>query len=77
MCATESGLKAERLYGPTKRAQMVGPVGSCSLQCKLKRGTDQATIGAQAASVDDGGALASDEAYDVANFLWMDQTLNE
>jgi hypothetical protein len=31
MCGTESGLKAEQLYGPTKRAQMVGPVGECPL----------------------------------------------
>ncbi|MDP0492130.1 MAG: SDR family oxidoreductase [Verrucomicrobiota bacterium JB023] len=31
MCAIEDGLKAETLYGPTKRAQMVGPVGECPL----------------------------------------------
>ena len=31
MCATEEGLKPETLYGPTKRSQMVGPVGECPL----------------------------------------------
>ncbi|MCP4612736.1 MAG: SDR family oxidoreductase [Planctomycetes bacterium] len=31
MCATEEGLKSERYYGPTKRSQMVGPVGECPL----------------------------------------------
>ncbi|RMF57387.1 MAG: SDR family oxidoreductase [Bacteroidetes bacterium] len=29
MCATEEGLKPEKLYGPTKRAETVGPVGEC------------------------------------------------
>lgn len=29
MCATYQGLDQERLYGPTKRAQTVGPVGDC------------------------------------------------
>jgi len=32
MCATEDGLKPETLYGPTKRADTVGPVGECSLE---------------------------------------------
>jgi len=32
MCATEEGLKSEALYGPTKRAETVGPVGECSLE---------------------------------------------
>ena len=31
MCATEEGLKSERYYGPTKRSQMVGPIGECPL----------------------------------------------
>ncbi|NNF29525.1 MAG: SDR family oxidoreductase [Gemmatimonadetes bacterium] len=31
MCATEEGLKPETLYGPTKRSEMVGPVGECPL----------------------------------------------
>ncbi len=31
MCATEEGLDAERLFGPTKRGQTVGPVGECPL----------------------------------------------
>lgn len=31
MCATEEGLKPETLYGPTKRTEMVGPVGECPL----------------------------------------------
>jgi hypothetical protein len=32
MCATEAGLKPETLYGPTKRMEMVGPIGECPLQ---------------------------------------------
>ncbi|MCJ8170154.1 SDR family oxidoreductase [Atopomonas sediminilitoris] len=31
MCATHAGLKPEGYYGPTRRAQMVGPVGECPL----------------------------------------------
>lgn len=31
MCATQDGLAAEAYYGPTKRAEMVGPVGVCPL----------------------------------------------
>lgn len=31
MCATEEGLKSERYYGPTKRAQTVGSIGECPL----------------------------------------------
>ncbi|VGO17090.1 putative oxidoreductase YciK [Pontiella desulfatans] len=31
MCATEEGLKPEALYGPTQRADTVGPVGECPL----------------------------------------------
>lgn len=31
MCATEDGLKPETLYGPTKRMEMVGPIGECPL----------------------------------------------
>ena len=31
MCATEEGLTSETLYGPTKRAETVGPVGECQL----------------------------------------------
>jgi len=32
MCATEAGLKPETFYGPTKRAEMVGPIGECPLE---------------------------------------------
>ena len=32
MCATEEGLDSEALYGPTKRAEMVGPIGECPLE---------------------------------------------
>lgn len=32
LCATEDGLKLETLYGPTKRAEMVGPIGECPLE---------------------------------------------
>ena len=36
MCATEEMVEPEKLYGPTKRAQMVGPVDECPLdQCAL------------------------------------------
>ena len=31
MCATEMGLEPATLYGPTKRNEMVGPVGVCPL----------------------------------------------
>jgi hypothetical protein len=31
MCATEKTLKSKTLYGPTKRADMVGPVDQCAL----------------------------------------------
>ncbi|WPJ97818.1 SDR family oxidoreductase [Coraliomargarita algicola] len=31
MCATQAGLKSEKLYGPTQRGEMVGPVGECAL----------------------------------------------
>ncbi|MGH1347735.1 MAG: SDR family oxidoreductase [Nannocystales bacterium] len=32
MCATEEGLKPNTLYGPTKRADTVGPVDACTLE---------------------------------------------
>lgn len=32
MCATEEGLKPETFYGPTKRADTVGPVDECRLE---------------------------------------------
>ena len=32
MCATEEELRPETLYGPTKRAETVGPVGECPLE---------------------------------------------
>lgn len=32
MCATAEGLKSEALYGPTKRAETVGPIGECPLE---------------------------------------------
>ncbi|WP_221076914.1 SDR family oxidoreductase [Agarivorans aestuarii] len=31
MCATKQGLETNKLYGPTKRADTVGPVGECLL----------------------------------------------
>ncbi len=31
MCATQTDLQQKKLYGPTKRAQTVGPVGACPL----------------------------------------------
>ncbi len=38
LCATEKEVKSERLYGPTKRAEMVGPIGECPLdECALDR----------------------------------------
>ncbi|TWU46593.1 SDR family oxidoreductase [Rubripirellula reticaptiva] len=38
MCATEETVEPERLYGPTKRAQTVGPIGECQLdECALDR----------------------------------------
>lgn len=38
MCATEKTLKPEKLYGPTKRADTVGPVDECPLdECALDR----------------------------------------
>lgn len=36
MCATEEELESQKFYGPTKRAETVGPVGECSLDpCAL------------------------------------------
>lgn len=32
MCATDERLEPERLYGPTKRAETVGPIGECPIQ---------------------------------------------
>ncbi len=32
MCATEDGLKTETYYGPTKRADLVGPIDECPLE---------------------------------------------
>ena len=38
MCAAQDGLKPETLYGPTRRAEMVGPVDMCPLDaCALDR----------------------------------------
>lgn len=38
MCAAAEGLEPESLYGPTRRAEMVGPVGECLLDdCALDR----------------------------------------
>ncbi len=31
MCATYEGLRQHKLYGPTKRADTVGPIGECTL----------------------------------------------
>jgi len=36
MCATEENLEIQKLYGPTKRADTIGPVGECALDaCAL------------------------------------------
>lgn len=36
MCAAEEGVESEKLYGPTKRAETVGPVDECPLdECVL------------------------------------------
>lgn len=32
MCATEDVLESEKLYGPTKRAELVGPVDECTIE---------------------------------------------
>ena len=32
MCATEDNLKQQAYYGPTKRMDLVGPVGECKLE---------------------------------------------
>ena len=32
LCATEDNLKEFAYYGPTKRSEMVGPVGECDLE---------------------------------------------
>ena len=31
LCATEEGLEPEAFYGPTKRGEMAGPIGTCRL----------------------------------------------
>ena len=35
LCATEDNLKEVAYYGPTKRAEMVGPVGECKLETSV------------------------------------------
>ncbi len=38
MCATEGNVESNKLYGPTKRAEMVGPIDECPLdECALDR----------------------------------------
>ncbi|WP_417730368.1 SDR family oxidoreductase [Rosistilla oblonga] len=38
MCATEEKVEPYKLYGPTKRSEMVGPVGECPLhECALNQ----------------------------------------
>ena len=38
MCAAEPAVESERLYGPTKRAETVGPVGECKIdECVMDR----------------------------------------
>ena len=38
MCATEENVKFEKLYGPTRRSEMVGPIDECPLNaCALDR----------------------------------------
>ncbi|MDF1814315.1 MAG: hypothetical protein P1V20_19070 [Verrucomicrobiales bacterium] len=40
MCATEQEVESEKLYGPTKRSQTVGPIAECPLDaCALDRET--------------------------------------
>lgn len=42
MCAAEENLGSEKLYGPTRRAETVGPIDECSLdECVLDQ--DMAT----------------------------------
>ena len=35
LCATEENLKPHAYYGPTKRAEMVGPIGECELEASV------------------------------------------
>lgn len=35
LCATEDNLKEAAYYGPTKRAEMAGPVGECTLEVSV------------------------------------------
>ncbi|EMI58145.1 oxidoreductase yajO1 [Rhodopirellula sallentina SM41] len=38
LCAAEPNVESQKLYGPTKRADMVGPIGECPLDpCVLDR----------------------------------------
>ena len=38
MCAAEADVVSEKLYGPTKRAETVGPIGECPMdECVLDR----------------------------------------
>ena len=38
MCAAEADVATEKLYGPTKRAETVGPIGECPMdECVLDR----------------------------------------
>ena len=38
MCAAEADVVSEKLYGPTKRAETVGPIGECPIdECVLDR----------------------------------------
>lgn len=44
MCATENGLEAIALYGPTKRNNLVGPVGACEMQNHVLNKDDAARL---------------------------------
>jgi len=38
MCAADGNVESEKLYGPTRRAETVGPIGECTLdECALDR----------------------------------------
>ncbi len=54
MCAAEKEVESEKLYGPTKRAQTIGPVGECPLdECALDQGaaTELWTVSEQKTSL--------------------------
>lgn len=44
LCATEDNLKEFAYYGPTKRSEMVGPVGECELEQNVLDSTQAAQL---------------------------------